>query len=84
MYEEIIHLQKRPTEKFGKSWISLVAHWTEEPILFEDKSEYQIWKYTYWNTNLYRVVYKNYDPNKDIFYSEASLENVVASRALNF
>jgi hypothetical protein len=47
MYEEIIYLQKRPTEKFGKSWISLVAHWTEEPILFEDKSEYQIWKYTY-------------------------------------
>jgi len=70
--------------KVEKTWISLVSSWTAEPTIHSTENDYDVWEYTYWTTKLYRTVYKTYTAWTDIFYSEASLENVVASRALNF
>lgn len=69
--------------KVEKTWISLVSSWTAEPTIHSTENDYDVWEYTYWTTKLYRTVYKTYTAWTDIFYSEASLENVVASRALS-
>jgi len=84
MYEAIIHLQKRWWSWGWTTWTDLATRRTTTPTVYDTQATYTVYEYTYWTTKLYRTVYKTYTAWTDIFYSEASLENVVASRALNF
>jgi len=86
----LTHIKPKDWKKVNAEYINWLKTWTDfatrrtaEPTVHATETDYIVFKYTYWTTNYYRTVYNTYTPDTDIFYSEDTLENIIASRALS-
>jgi hypothetical protein len=62
----------------GKSWISLTAQWSSEPVLHDEPVGGEIYLYTYAFGILYRYI--SDDGLTDAFYTDDLLTDLVSDR----